>query len=510
MSRSIRLTPIGTYGSGVFGGAAEIVAHDPLTQRVFVVNAKAASLDVLDISDPTNPTKIGATSLLPFGGVANSVAVRDGVVAVAVESVSKTNPGKVVLFDRDLNFLNSVTVGGLPDMVTFSPNGRWVLAANEGEPNSYNDADSELVGPSVDPEGSVSIIDLSEGPVALTQVDVRTVGFTAFNSGELPAGIRIYGPNATVAQDLEPEYIAVSFDSKTAWVTLQENNALAIIDIEKAQIKQLVPLGTKDHSLPGNGLDPSDRDGAIHIANWPVQGLYLPDAIAAYQVGVETFLVLANEGDSRASWPGFNEENLAGDEDYNLDPAAFPNAAALKEDEALGRLRVTNASGDLDNDGDFDVIHSFGARSFSIRTAAGALVFDSGDQLEQLTAAVFPQFFNAGHDNKTFDSRSDEKGPEPEGVVVGAAFGRTYAFISLEQIGGIAAYDISNPYAPVLADYVNFRDFTVEPPGGLAGDLGPEGIIYIKAEESPIGQPLIVTGNEVSGTTTIYAVEQTR
>ena len=188
--QQIRLVPIGTYESGIFDeGAAEIVAHDPASQRLYVVNAKAAALDVLSISDPANPTKVGETSLLPFGGVANSVAVREGLVAVAVESVPKTMPGRVVFFDTDLNFINSAQVGALPDMVTFSPNGRWVLAANEGEPNSYNDEDAEEVGPSVDPEGSVSIIDLSAGAAALTQANVRTASFTAFNGAALPAGL---------------------------------------------------------------------------------------------------------------------------------------------------------------------------------------------------------------------------------------------------------------------------------------------------------------------------------
>jgi 2',3'-cyclic-nucleotide 2'-phosphodiesterase/3'-nucleotidase/5'-nucleotidase len=413
-----------------------------------------------------------------------------------------------------LNFLSSVQVGALPDMVTFAPNGRWLLVANEGEPNSYNNANAAVIGPSVDPEGSVSIIDLSGGAEDLTQANVRTAGFTAYNGMSLP-GIRIYGPNATVAQDLEPEYITVSHDSKTAWVTLQENNALAVVDIEAGAVTQLIPLGTKDHNQAGNALDASDRDGAsngpkINIRNWPVKGLYLPDGIDSYQVGAETFLVLANEGDARADWPGFNEEARVGDASYVLDPTAFPNAIAadLKQNRNLGRLRATRATGDLDGDGDFDVIHSFGGRSFSIRDANGALVFDSGDQLEQLTAALYPTFFNASHDNNTFDSRSPNKGPEPEGVVIGKVSGRTYAFVVLERIGGIAAYDISNPHAPFLSDYVNYRDFLTAPASGLAGDLGPEGVIFIKEDDSPNGKPLVVIGNEISGTTTVYQVDQ--
>ncbi len=513
----IELSAIGTYASGIFGqGAAEIVAHDPATQRLFVVNAQAASLDVLDISNPATPTKAASVSLLPFGGVANSVAMKNGILAVAVESIPKTTPGNVIFFDRDLNFLSSVSVGALPDMLTFSPNGRWLLVANEGEPNSYNNEDEEEIGPSVDPEGSISIIDVSGGAANLTQAAVRTAGFATFNGSALP-GIRIYGPNATVAQDLEPEYITVSHDSRTAWATLQENNAIAVVDIEAGVVTQLISLGTKDHSADGSGFDASDRDGAsngpqINIATWPVQGLYLPDAIDSYQVGGKTFLVLANEGDARADWPGYNEEVRVNDlTNYPLDPTAFPNAEELRLNRNLGRLRATLATGDTDGDGDFDIIHSFGARSFSIRDTTGALVFDSGDQLEQLTAALHPGvIFNASHDNNTFDARSPNKGPEPEGVVVGRAFGRVYAFVALERVGGIATYDVTDPYHPLLSDYVNFRDFSALPNSGLAGDLGPEGIIFIKEEDSPNGKPLIVIGNETSGTTTLYEINRVR
>ena len=501
---NIELTPIGTYASGVLSqSAAEIVAHDAATQRLFVVNAQAATVDVLDITNPAAPFKVGEIHLSLFGGVANSVAVRDGLIAVAVESFDKTNPGQVVFFNQNLDLLAQVMVGALPDMLTFSPNGRWLLVANEGEPNSYNNVSV----PSVDPEGSVSIIDLSGGAAFLTQANVRSAGFTDFIGALLDPSIRIFGPNATVAQDLEPEYITISLDSKTAWVTLQENNALAVIDIESATVSDLIGLGFKDHNLPGNALDASDRDSAINIRNWPLQGMYLPDAIDAYQFGGETFLVMANEGDAR-DWPGFAEEVRIAD--LALDPIAFPNGAVLKQAANLGRLRVTRAQGDIDADGDHDVLHSFGGRSFTIRDTQGNLVFDSGDQLERITAAVLPNFFNASNDNNTKDSRSPSKGPEPEGLAIGRAYGRTYAFVGLERVGGIASYDITDPHNPFFADYVNNRDFLAAINSGLAGDLGPEGLLFIKEENSPTGTPLLVVGNEVSGTTTIFAIQKTR
>jgi 2',3'-cyclic-nucleotide 2'-phosphodiesterase / 3'-nucleotidase / 5'-nucleotidase len=516
----VELTVVGSYSSGIYNaGGAEIVAHDPLTQRLYVVNAQAASLDVLSIRNPAKPRKITTISLLPFGGVANSVAVHDGVVAVAVEATPKTAPGKVVFFDSRLRALSAVTVGALPDMVTFTHKGRYVLVANEGEPNTYNDFGSSTNGPSIDPEGSVSIINMTGGAENLTQADVATAGFAGYNGQEAAlraAGIRIFGPNATAAQDFEPEYLAVSADDTTAWVTLQENNAIGVIDIASATVTSLIPLGLKDHSLIGNAFDASDRDGtsngpAINIANWPVKGMYLPDAITSFQIGTETFLVTANEGDAR-DWPGFREDvRLA---TRNLDTNIFPNHVALKANSRLGRLNVSSVDGDLDGDGDLDQIQSYGARSFTIRTTSGAIVFDSGDDFEVITAALHMSgdvIFNPSHDNNTFDARSPSKGPEPEAVAVGRAFQHLWAFIGLERIGGIMVYDVSNPSAPRFVEYANNRDFSVTPSLanlGSVGDLGPEGLIFIDGGDSPTGEPLVVIGNEISGTTTIYQLNK--
>lgn len=502
--KNIRLTPVGAYSAKVFDrGAAEIVAHDPGTQRLFVVNGAASAIDVLGIADPAHPTLLFSIDVKPYGDQANSVAVRGGVVAAAVQTDPKTDPGKVVFFDATGAYLDDVTVGALPDMLTFTPNGERLLVANEGEPSGYNQPDS------VDPEGSVSIVDLRAGVGYLTDEDVTTARFLPGVPSVNPESIRVYGPNASPAQDFEPEYIAVSHDSKTAWVTLQENNAVAILDVRGGVFTKVVGLGFKDHSLPGNGLDASDRDNAINIANWPVFGVYQPDAVATFRVGGDTYFITANEGDAR-DWPGLSEESRVGS--LALDPEAFPNAAFLKNNARLGRLNVTNRLGDTDGDGDFDRLYAFGARSFSVRRADAALVFDSGDQIERVTAQALPDFFNAGHTTNARDDRSDNKGPEPEGLAVGKAFGRTYAFIGLERIGGVMVYDLSDPAAPRFVQYVNNRNFAIAPePGTLAGtvgDLGPEGLTFIPAEESPQGRPLLVVANEVSGSTTVYEVAE--
>jgi len=500
---SLSLEMIGQHQTGVFAaGAAEIVAYDPKTRRMFTVNAAAATVDVLDISDPARPVLLATIDASKLGASANSVAAHNGIVAVAIEAEDKQAPGVVAFYDAtDLSLVNSVTVGALPDMLTFTPNGRHVLVANEGEPN--NDY-------TVDPEGSVSIIDLRDG---VAKAQVRTADFARFNGmeDELRArGVRIFGPNASAAQDLEPEYITVARDSRRAWVSLQEANALAVIDIQRAAVTDILPLGTKDHSLPGNELDASDKDGAINITNWPVQGMYMPDAIASYTFRGQTYIVTANEGDSR-DYGGYSEEARV--KDLTLDPLAVPDAAALQKNAALGRLKTTTAHGDTDGDGDVDVIYGYGARSFSIRDARGNLVYDSGADFEWITANLLPDDFNSNHEeNASFDGRSDDKGPEPEGLALGTILGRTYAFIGLERVGGIMMYDVTDPYRVRVVEYVNLRDFSVDvqlPDGSVnpqVGDLGPEGLVFIPAHQSPNRRPLLVVGNEVSGTTTVFQV----
>lgn len=919
-------TLIGRYETGLYDvGAAEISAHDPATQRLFVVNGGQTRIDVLDIQDPSQPTRVASIDVTPYGTNVNSVAFHDGVLAAAIENKNPSTgahlPGQAAFFDAWGNLLGRVTVGALPDMITFSPDGMKALTANEGEPNSYGQANS------FDPEGSVSVIDLAAGVANAT---VTTIGFADFNvggprHGELSSQIRIYGPGATVAQDLEPEYITVSDDSTKAYVTLQENNALAEIDLATLSIVGLRPLGFKDHSansstletftftdlpvlgataecqevplggfsglhfegvdpvsgnlrfithtdrgpnganvgalrpfalpefqpewvrfevdrstgqvtitdrigltrpdgtpltglpnlagtaglayadeiptdlfnvpltnpngdgrdplgadlegivkagdgtywmvdeyrpaiyhfdatgrmidrfvpigsgaatgtetlpavyarrranrgfeavalegttlyafiqspldnpdvandansragsvtrilaidtttgqptgeylykldgrgnLPGssdkigdavslgggkflvmerdddvgaaadkriysidlagatnilglpdtfastggktieqitdaeraavteivggiqvapktlvidlhaagfdfvdkmegltlidantiavindndfqmgavdsttgmitftttpevlgiitingNGLDASDRDGpsnstAVNIAKWPVFGMYQPDSIASYVVDGETYLVMANEGDAR-DYTGFSEERRVST--LTLDPTAFPNGATLKSNANLGRLNVTNQLGDTGGDGDFDKLYALGARSFSIRKSDGTLVYDSGDDIEQITAALFPANFNASNTNNNRDDRSDNKGPEPEGLALGKLGDRTYAFIGLERIGGVMVYDVTNPLHPEFQHYVNPRNFGVSttlPDGSsnpAAGDLGPEGVLFIPAADSPNGASLLVLANEISGTVSIF------
>jgi hypothetical protein len=331
-------------------------------------------------------------------------------------------------------------------------------------------------------------------------------------------------PTTTFAQDMEPEYIATSHDSRTAWVTLQENNAIAIVDIPSATVTNVVGLGNKDHSLADNGLDASNEDVAINITTWPVLGTYMPDAIAAYRTRGRTYLVTANEGDGREYAYDANEDDCLaaghtyddGDcfswvdetrvKDVTLDPSVFTDST-LQDKSNLGRLKMLTTEGNTDGDDEYEEIHAFGARSISIWDAGVSLVADTGDTIEQETAVALPDDFNSTNDeNGSFDDRSDDKGPEPEGVVVGKVRGNNYAFVGLERVGGIMIFDVTDPANPRFVNYTNNRDFSGNAEADTAGDLGPEGLVFIKPDDSPNGEPLLAVGNEVSGTTTIYQV----
>ena len=524
--KAISLEVLGTYESGIFDdSAAEIVGHDPESQRLFVINGGNKTVDILDISDPTRPDltdTIDVSEDLKESGGVNSVAVRDGVVAVAVEHDDKQMPGWVAFYDTSGTFLNSIGAGALPDMLTFTRNGSYVLVANEGEPDDTY---------TVDPEGSISIVDIRDGVMNAT---VAHADFSGFDDAAADAaGVRTPQPyGATVAQDLEPEYIATSHDSRTAWVTLQENNALAIVDIRSATVTGLVGLGCKDHSLDNSGLDASNRDDAINIATWPVCGLYMPDALTAYRSRGTTWLVTANEGDGREYGFDATSDNECGqvnpaweynDEDEvcityidesrigkaRLDLPGYDDEATgeLQEDENLGRLKFVTTEGDSGGDGTYEELYTFGARSFTVWDTAGNIVFDSGDEFEQVTASLIPDDFNSTNDeNDSFDDRSDDKGPEPEGVVIGRVRGETYAFVGLERVGGIMIYNVTDPTRAGYVDYVNNRNFDADADTPEAGDLGPEGLLFIKAGDSPNGKPMLVVGNEVSGTTTLFEI----
>lgn len=484
---------LGRFETGeVNVSALEIGAYHPGTQRYFAVHGTKPEMSVFDLSHPAQPKRLESFDLSQWGGNANSVAVHGDLVAVAVEAIPKTAPGSIVFFNPQGAFYVSIPCGAQPDMVTFSPDGRYVLSADEGEPSDdYK----------TDPLGSITVVDLSGGIATLTPQHAKTLNFLSFED-KLNPGVRVYGPGASPAQDLEPEYIAVTPDSRRAYVTLQENNAIAILSLGPPALERVISLGLKDHRLARNALDPSDKDGITALRTVPVFGMYQPDAIKTFIANGALWLMTANEGDRR-EWSAYVEPVRV--KKLPLDSEVFPDAVKLQEDAQLGRLQVSKATGDTDGDGDYDELHAFGARSIAVWDAQGRLVYDTGKELEAMLLERLPDHFNADDaDNDSKDQRSDNRGPEPEGLAIGTIGGTQYAFCGLERPGGIVVYDLTHPYHPRLVDYINTRDFTGDVQAGTAGDVGPEGLVFVAGQDSPTGRPLLIASYEMSGTLAVF------
>ena len=527
----IQLQVVARYVTGSYGaGAAEITAFHAPSKRIFVVNGAANRVEVLDASnvksqalaDPLTANTLTSQPLtLPVTvtvrnsadqdetvalGFANSISVQGNLLAVAVENKNRAEAGVALIYDLSQGaplLKQAIRVGAQPDMLTFSSDSKWLLVANEGEP---------VADYSADPEGSVSLISLSNG-VAATQA--KTVSFSALNADKAALaakGVKFAGPaSTTVAQDLEPEYIALSPDLKKAWVVLQENNAIAVIDLAAAKLDKILPLGFKDHSLAKNSLDVSNKDG-VNLQTVPgLYGMYQPDTLQSFSWQGSAFYVSANEGDAR-DWAGFSEQKRVS----ALKRSATLSARQSYSADGLGRLNVTTVLGQ-NTSGEYDALYAYGARSFSIWDQNGQQVFDSGNDFERIASGVHGDKFNSNHLTVEGDSRSDDKGPEPEALALGQINGRTFAFIGTERMSGIYVYDISNPYAPQFVDYAFNRDVNavyninddkvpavVTGNVAQAGDLGPESLSFVAAANSPTGKPLLLMASEVSGTLTVF------
>lgn len=484
---TLQLTHLTSYETGIFNkSAAEIVVYNKRSKLFYVVNGATPSIDVFRL----HGTKTESLSPLPLtpDEAPTSVATFGALIATAVHNPADAHRrGKIILFSGDHKRVAEFPAGSLPDMVTFSPDGKYIIVANEGEPMGK-----------IDPEGSITLIRVDhENPA---QSHFKQIGFHKFKAEILrKKGVRI-APGKSFSVDVEPEYIAVSADSRRAWVSLQENNALAELDLAAGKITKILPLGLKDHSRPGQGIDPNDKDG-VNIITVPVMGMYMPDAIATMSYQGKSYILTANEGDAR-------------DEEVKAKKAKFDkNTFSKKQIRSLGKLRISSTDGDIDHDGDIDVAHSYGARSFSIFSDNGTLVFDSGDDFERITAKRHGVFFNSDNDEAdSTDKRSDNKGPEPEGITVGTLKGRTYAFIGLERIGGVMVYDVTNPTAPVFQSYTNNRlfkhgfDYVRPKDRARARFLGPEGLYFLNAADSPTHKALLLVANEVSGNVEIFVI----
>ena len=535
--------------------AAEIVAYHAASKTAFLVNSNSKAVDVVSLDDVTAPTitlmldvagdvetAVAELSDGDLGGV-NSVDVHGDHMAVAIEADTKQDTGYIAFYNVDGTFVSAVAAGALPDKVGFSPDGKYAVAANEGEPNGDY---------SVDPEGSITVIDVSGGfdlPVA------ATAHFRDFNAGgskTLTGPVRISAKGESVAQDLEPEFIAFSDDGSTAYATLQENNAVAVIDLASAKVETVLGIGFKDYGLPGNEIDASNKDGGVNLNSWSIFGTYMPDGFDAYTVNGTAYLVTANEGDGReyltdaadeadcAAQGGF----LFDDGDCfhyldeirvkDLDSSQFTEdlvaklGADFQDQDKLGRLKVitdlgledASACSTLATTGQpiafpdetpvagcvYENLYAFGSRSFTIwDLSTGRPVFDSGSDFERITAERLGGSFNASNDSNEGDDRSDDKGPEPEAVEIATINGNTFAFIALERVGGVMVYNITNPQNAKFVQYINPRDFTVDDDAvkaNLAGPLGPEDIKFITQDD----EMYLLVSNEVSGTLSVYSL----
>lgn len=502
---AVQLVRLGNYAPEA-GTNAEVVSFDPSTGRAYILNTIGNRIDVVAI-DATGAvslvSSIDLTTLDGYGG-ANSVAIKNGILAVAYASDVPGTEGAVALFDAGGTLINTVKVGAGPDQVVFTADGSKLLVANEGEPVTIvlPEGGTQLVNP----EGSVAIIDLAGG--AANAAVATTISFDLLDGYESilkQAGVALLS-GQTASADIEPEYISVSPDGTRAYVTLQEVNAVAVIDLSDPAATRplaILPLGGVDHNLAGNTFDASDRDGpsngqTIDLVNADVISLLQPDAIASFKVGNDTYFVTANEGDSRVELD--DEATLAeqsgGVFTIDLDDTAYPDEAAMRANAELGRLRIRKDLGDTDGDGDIDQIYAYGGRGLSIfkQNADGTItkVRETGGEFEAIFARDFPARFNIDtSEGGGVDTRSDNKGPEPEGVDIGVINGRTYAFVSLERAGGVMIYDVTDPEN---ASFVGYN-----PPAAGEGNA-PEVTKFISAEDSPTGTALVLTANEGNST----------
>jgi len=520
---------VGRYVTGAGLGGAEISAVDAASKRLFITNGAKNTIDIVDISNLKKPKLIKAVSFTANGvtGI-QSVAAKNGVVLVAAQMASKTAPGRI--FVMDINgklrpgLADGITVGALPDSVTISPDGKYAIVANEGEPLNYCLTNGELPE-TTDPLGSISIINLSSKTPTATTLDFKS--YTERKNAITYAGGRIFGPNASLAQDIEPEYAAFSADSKFAYVTLQENNAIATVDVATGAIINIVGLGVKNHNVYNNALDSSDRDNVINIEKRNIQGMYLPDAIGTVDAGGNTYMVTANEGDAReyACLLGGTDPTKLEAEDARFADVADANVDAIfKGNSVAGRMKVTqfspaNVTGTkVTKDTKVANAFSFGTRSFTVwksNTLDGVfgadLVFDSGDAIERIIAQERPRWFNTDWNTtngfiNSFESRSASKGPEPEGLAIGKAYGRTWMVLALERDNGLMLYDMTDPVKPMFRQYINLSIPGGDIILGTAGDVSPEGVLFLEAAQSPTGKPMVVVSYELSGSVAFFEV----
>ena len=525
---ALNLTQIARYSAGQYnvdGGVMEIVAYNQATEWAYAINGQSGKLAAIPLAGLTAGAHVEALtgteidvkalveaedSTFQYGDMTSVAISPDSTtLAAALQAQGSNDAGRVALFtceeDGTLTLEALVETGAQPDMVTFAGDG-VVLTADEGEPR-------EGYGENIaDPKGSVTVVDVEAQ-------ESTVVDFSAFDSqrDQLAEDGIVLKKGSAPSVDLEPEYIAVS--GGKAYVTLQENNAIAVLDIESQAFEGVYSAGFEDHSTTAIDLDKKD-DAYDPQTYESLLGIRMPDGIAAFTVEGATYLVTANEGDAR-EWGDEDLDTfyLSEDErDFGEEGVTSPTGAITAENSGLEGKVVFFKTEDFDGlDPEKDYV--FGGRSFTVFQATEnglEEVFTSGDDFEALTAQYVPEYFNASNDNAVLDDRSGKKGPEAESVTVGTVDGKTYAFVALERTGGVMAYDVTDPAAITFVNYVNTRDFGTTVEGSeeyedgeldkwvTGGDVAPEGLLFLDAASSPNGEPLLLAACEVSGTVAVY------
>jgi hypothetical protein len=492
-----KLSYIGNYQTGMSnkdGGIAEIVKYNKDNQKMYLVNGAAQSVDIVSIANMTSnkktefkiDTRLDITAMGQAHGFASGditsidINTNEKIIVIAVQGATYKDHGSIVILNYEGKYIKYFEAGVQPDMVTFSHDYKYLLSANEGEPREgYAEAGA------TDPKGSITIIDIKKG---VDKATAQTIGFDKFDSKEARAALVENGvllkPNTAPSVDLEPEYISVSDNSHYAYVSLQEANSVATIDLKTQEIVSVKGLGFKDHNVEENALD-ALKDGQVNLTAQNLYGTYMPDGIASQKIGGKQYIFTANEGDGR-EWGEYEDTGSY----------TFPGTS-FKIDTILNTER----------DGlEADKTYIYGSRSFSIWDA-GTMeqVYDSGSDFEKVTGELYPEAFNSSNNKTELDSRSGKKGPEPEDIKVMKVNGKTFAFIGLERTGGIMMYDVTNVENVKFHDYVNLRDFTGTDVSS-SGDLAPEGLCLIEAKDSPTGKPLMLVANEVSGNVRVFEI----
>lgn len=481
------------------GGTVEIVTYNPQARVAYVVNGKTGNLSRVDLTNMTQGQDLSVVKDIKmqdlikenepafnYGDMTSvDYSPQSGLLAVAIQDEDYSKEGLVALFrdnNGNLDLVNMVKVGVQPDMVTFNQEGSLVLTANEGEPRmGYGNG-------AVDPKGSISLVDINS--FTETRLDFSSFDNQKDALAQKGVVLKKYSQPST---DLEPEYISVS--GNRAYVSLQEANSIATIDLGTKEIIDISPLGLIDHGQVAIDLDKSDETYSPKT----YEGLYgipMPDGIKAVNIGGRDYIITANEGDGR-EWGSKDSGTLYANE--------------IKKKESPNKIVSTESKVTYFDQSDYlglaqDKDYLFGGRSFSILEWDGnklVPVFNSGAELEELTAKYYPTFFNTSNDNIDIEDRSGKKGPEPESVVVGQVGGRTYAFVTLERISGVMVYDITDPAQAKYVNYINSRNFSLE----IGDDVSPEGLYFVPEDQSPTGKALLLAAMEVSGTLAVYELE---